>query len=174
MCSQHLIKAGRIIKPHGIRGEVCIDSYVDSPSLLLGNVFLQQGGQAPRPLVMLKARPHQGRILGIFEEVVDRNAAEEIRGADLLIDRNRLPELNEGEFYLQDILGLEVVLQSSGKSVGHIVDVDLSSGQEIWVIESSAGAEILFPAVPEFVNAIDLEHGQIAVSPPEGLLELYV
>lgn len=174
MCSQNLIKAGRIIKPHGIRGEVCIDSYVDSPSLLLGNVFLQQGEQAPKPMVLLKARPHQGRLLGVFEEVTDRNAAEEIRGADLLIGRNRLPELAEGEFYLQDLLGLEVRLHSSGESVGHVVDVDLSSGQEIWVIEAKGGAEILFPAVPEFVTSIDLERGQVVISPPEGLLELYI
>ena len=174
MCSQNLIKAGRIIKPHGIKGEVCIDSYVDSPSLLLGSVFLQQGNEVPKPLLLLKARPHQGRLLGVFEEVVDRNAAEEIRGAYLLVARNRLPKLDEGEFYLHDLLGLEVLLQSSGESVGRIEDVDLSTGQEIWVIRTSGGKEILFPGVPEFVSDIDLEQGQVVISPPEGLLERYV
>lgn len=168
-----LITAGKIIKPHGIRGEVCIESYLDDPSIFCGNVLLRWGQKEPVPYTLESFRPHQGRLLVTFKEVADRNVAETLRNADVLIPRQLLPAPEPGEFYLQDIIGLTVLHSVSFEEIGHITDISLESGQEIWFIESTGGKEIMFPAVPEFVDTIDLDSGTVTILPPEGLLELY-
>ena len=113
-------------------------------------------------------------ILGI-EGCNDRSAAEQLRGQELLIDASFLPEPEEDEPYLRDLIGLSVRLED-GTTVGELEDVDFPAGQEMWVIrapEESGGYEILFPAVPEFVRDIDLSAGTATIAPPEGLLDLY-
>jgi len=65
-----------------------------------------------------------------------------------------------------------VLLHATGEMIGALANVDFAGGQELWVIETPDGKEILFPAVPDFVDAVDLERGIIRISPPPGLLDL--
>lgn len=169
-----LITAGKIIKPHGIKGEVCLESYLDSPSLFLGHVFLQFGKASPKQYTIKSYRAHQGRLLATFENISDRTTAESLRGASVLIPKQNLAEPIPGEFYIQDLIGLKVLLVDTHELIGQIVNVMLDTGQELWVIESAQGKEILFPAVPEFVEEIDLDKEEVLINPPEGLLELYL
>ena len=169
-----LITAGKIVKPHGIKGEVCLESYLDSPSIFSGQVFLQFGKHSPKQFTIKSFRAHQGRLLVTFENICDRTVAESLRGATVLVPKQNLPEPQPGEFYIQDLIGLTVLLTHSHKNIGHITDVQLGTGQELWLIESANGKEILFPAVPEFVEEIDLVKGEVLINPPEGLLELYL
>ena len=169
-----LITAGKIIKPHGIRGEVCLESYLDSPSLFLGQIFLQFGKAAPKQHTIKSYRSHQGRLLATFENISDRTSAESLRGAAVLIPKQNLAEPKPGEFYIQDLIGLNVLLTQTKECIGQITEVNLGTGQELWVIENSEGKEILFPAVPEFVEEIDLDNGNVLITPPQGLLELYL
>ena len=93
-----------------------------------------------------------------------------LRGQELLIDAAHLPETPPDEPYLHDILGLPVLLAATGDPVGVLEDVLFPAGQEVWSIRAPEGHEILFPAVPEFVDDIDPEGGRILITPPEGLL----
>ena len=98
-----------------------------------------------------------------------------MRGQELLIDASFLPEADDDEPYLRDLIGLTVKLEN-GDIVGELEDVDFPAGQEMWVIrapESEGGHEILLPAVPEFVLDIDLSAEVVTIAPPEGLLDLY-
>lgn len=169
-----LITAGKIIKPHGIRGEVSVESYVDSPSLFCGEVFLQTGKKKPKVYTSTGQRTHQNRTLVLFKEVSDRNTAEELRGSIILIPKSQLSEPDPGEVYFHDLIGLEVLEADSFENIGIITDISLNSGQEIWFIESPDGKEILFPAVAEFVEEIDLDAGKCVIRPPEGLLDIYL
>lgn len=169
-----LITAGKIIKPHGIRGEVSVESYLDSPSLLCGEVFLQIGKKEPKAYTAISRRAHQNRVLVVFKEVATRNMAEDLRGSLILIPKARLAEPDPEEVYFHDLIGLEVIEDDSFERIGIITDISLISGQELWFIESPSGKEILFPAVPEFVVGIDLVAGKCFVRPPDGLLDLYL
>lgn len=102
--------------------------------------------------------------------VDDRTAAEALRNQELLISEADLPEPDDDEVYLNDIIGLNVLC--AGQSIGVIDHVLFPAGQELWSILGSDGAEILFPAVPEFVEDIDLDAGTVTINPPEGLLEI--
>ena len=151
-----------------------MESYLDSPSLFCGEVFIKLGAGEPKPYTTSSQRSHQDRVLLTFKQVDDRNLAESLRGALILIPRERLGPPSPGEVYIQDLIGLEVFEAESFEHIGILTDVTLDSGQEIWFIEAPSGKEILFPAVPEFVESIDLEKGQVSIRPPEGLLEIYL
>ncbi len=76
--------------------------------------------------------------------------------------------------YLNDLMGLSVVLDTTGETLGVLEHVLFHGEQEVWSIQTPAGKEILLPAVPEFVADIDLDAEVIRITPPEGLLELYL
>ncbi len=168
-----LILVGRIVKPHGIKGELCVDFYADSPSILGAEVWLGLPPAPRRAAGVTACRFHHDRLLLTLDGILDRNAAETLRGAEILVPRERLPKLKEGEVYLADLPGFAVILQETGEIIGTITEAGLASGQEIWQITTPAGKDILFPAVPEFVAALDAQARTAHICPPPGLLELY-
>lgn len=175
MPASSLVVLGRLIKPHGIKGEIRVDYYAESPELLDCPLMLRAGRFAPRPVRIREWHLWKDQLILSIEGCGDRSAAERFRGQELLIDESFLPEAEDDEPYLRDLIGLQACLES-GEPVGEIEDIDVPAGQEIWTIrapESAGGHEILLPAVPEFVLDIDLEAGKAVIAPPEGLLDLY-
>ena len=114
-----LVEIGMLARPHGIRGEIRVNYYADSLELLRGDVvYLQAGNKPPRKMEIDTVRMHQGTPLIRFVEAPDRTAAEFLRGQTLLIPESALPELDEDEVYLHDMLGLSVVLDATGQKLG--------------------------------------------------------
>ena len=118
------------------------------------------------------ARPHG--IRGEIRVNYYADSLELLRGQTLLIPESALPELDEDEVYLHDMLGLSVVLDATGQKLGVLDHVLFHGEQDLWSILTPEGKEILLPAVPEFVADIDLDTEIIRITPPEGLLELYM
>lgn len=175
MPASSLVVLGRLAKPHGVKGDIRVDYYADSADLLDKPLMLRAGRFAPRPIRVRDWHLWKDQLILGIEGCNDRSAAEQLRGQELLIDASFLPEPEEDEPYLRDLIGLSVRLED-GTTVGELEDVDFPAGQEMWVIrapEESGGYEILFPAVPEFVRDIDLSEGTATIAPPEGLLDLY-
>lgn len=175
MPASSLVVLGRLAKPHGVKGDIRVDYYADSADLLDKPLMLRAGRFAPRPIRVRDWHLWKDQLILGIEGCNDRSAAEQLRGQELLIDASFLPEPEEDEPYLRDLIGLSVRLED-GTIVGELEDVDFPAGQEMWVIrapEESGGYEILFPAVPEFVRDIDLSAGMATIAPPEGLLDLY-
>ncbi len=165
------ILVGKIIGPHGIRGEVKLKSH------LVGNLELREGVDivllfpdgSRRNKRILKARETaKGPLLSI-EGVTDRNSAEELRGVDVEVDSSLLPETSDDEYYLHDLIGLEV--HDSEKIVGHIERLIERAGQDLLVVDMG-GREALVPFVEPIVVEVDIEAGRVVIDPPEGLLEL--
>lgn len=170
------IELGVFLRPHGIKGECCIDWYADSPSLLDAPLFLQQGQRPPRPLRLRAWRMHKGRPLVLPDGVEDRNAAELLRGARILIDRSALPETEEDEVYVEDLLGCDVLLPD-GSRLGRLDHVEYPADREVWGIRTDDGREVLFPAEPCFIVGFALDDPQgpsVTIDPPDGLLDVYL
>lgn len=174
MADTAFIHMGTLARPHGIKGEIRVDWYADSPELLKKPFFLQAGGGPPRPASCAAVRFHKGRPLVLLEGVRDRTAAEGLRGVRILVRRADLPDLDEDEVYLHDILGLDVLEDATGRRLGVLEHVEFPNGQEVWSIRTDDDREILFPAVEEFIADFDLEAGFVRIAPPPGLLELYL
>ncbi len=168
------IHMGTLTRPHGIKGEICVDWYADSPELLRGTFYLQAGSEPMQKITDAKVRMHKGRPLLTLPHVQDRNAAETLRGVRILVARKDLPDIDDEEAYLHDIIGLEVLDADTRESIGVLESAEFpSDAQMIWCIKTKDGQEILLPAVEEFIVGFDLEAGIILVSPPPGLIELY-
>lgn len=169
-----LVELGRVHKPHGLRGELCIEMYADSPFLFedLSRIYLRLPGKKPRPCVLEAWRPHQGRALILVDRVRGRDEAELWRGAEVLARRRDLPPEDEDELRPEDLIGLPV-MHILGHRVGALEDIRDVAGQEMWFIRDDNDNEILMPGVDEFIADIDLETGVIVIDPPDGLLELY-
>jgi len=175
MAASSLVVLGKLMKPHGIKGAIRVEYYAESPDLLEKPLMLRAGRFAPRPVRIREWSLWKDQLILTIEGVNDRTQAEQMRGQELLIDASHLPEAEDDEPYLRDLLGLTVKLEN-GEVVGELEDIDFPAGQEMWVIrapESEGGYEVLLPAVPEFVLDIDLDAEVVTIAPPEGLLELY-
>lgn len=172
MASSHIL-VGVVARPHGVRGELCVDWHADSPELLDGPLWLRLGSRPPRPARVAQWRMHKGRPLVLFEGVADRDAAEALRGAELLVAREDLPDIADDEFYVEDMIGCAVLLES-GRRIGALEHVEFPAGQPLWSIRADDGKEILFPAQPQFIAAFDPDAPSVTIAPPEGLLDIYL
>lgn len=169
------IPVGGVAKPHGIRGEFCIKNYADSPLLFdrVSTLFLQDGTKSPKSYVINSWREHKGLVLLKCRGIEDRDQAESLRGQTVLIREDELPELDDGEHYIIDMLGCRVVLRD-GSYVGMLEHFYENAEQDVWVIVTDDRKEVLLPAVPEFVLDVDLDNEVVTIDPPAGLLDLYL
>ncbi|MDE7242110.1 MAG: ribosome maturation factor RimM [Desulfovibrio sp.] len=167
------VELGAVARPHGIRGELAVDWYADAPPAEFPRLWLIRRGAEPRAVEVLASRLHKGRPLLTLAGVDSRDAAEALRGALLCVPRAELPEPPEGEAYLADLMGADVVLPD-GSRVGRLDHVEQPAGQEIWAIRTDDGREILFPAQAGFIRSFDLAARRVCIEPPPGLLDVYL
>ncbi|WP_433468018.1 ribosome maturation factor RimM [Spirillospora sp. CA-128828] len=161
---------GRIGRPHGVRGEVTIDVRTDDPEsrFAVGTVIATDPGTAG-PLTIERARRHSGRLLVRFAGIGDRDAAEALRGAWLVVDPGDIPpSADPDDFHDQELIGLAVVT-ADGADVGWVAEV-LHHGQDLLVVRGTAG-ETLVPFVTALVPEVDVSGGRLVIDPPPGLLD---
>ena len=162
MEKQSLIDAGKIVNTHGVRGEVRIEVWLDSPALLkrCGRVYL--GGEEKK---ILSAREHKGFLIAQLEGVADVGAAQALKNRVVQIARADA-KLPRGAYFLQDIIGASVV-DESGAEVGRLAEVLELPSQRVYVVKGET--EHLIPAVPAFIRNTDAENGVITVRLIEGM-----
>lgn len=158
-------KVGYIRRAHGIRGAVVIRVVDDELGRMTpGSVLLTDNKKYPE-VTLLTVQPHPDGLLVAIEGVDDRNAAEDLRGASLLVAERR--ELDPDEFWPDQLIGLVVVSPAGGR-LGVVADLVAGSAQDRLVVATDDGqAEV--PFVAALVLSIDLDAGQIVVDPPQGL-----
>ena len=162
---QQYLEAGQIVNTHGIRGEVRILPWTDTPDFLRKFKTLYVDGKPMKGSDIVRTLNQLDKA-EVFETLPDDiNAAMPLKGKTVYIDRSDA-KLPRGRFFIQDILGAEVVTES-GESIGKLTDVlDLPGGA---VYEVKGETEHLIPAVPEFVRKVDVEAGVITVHLIEGM-----
>ena len=165
MKKSQYIEAGQIVNTHGVRGEVKILSWLDSPEYLKSFATLYlQGGE--KPMKVRAARVHKQFVIAALEGVEDVNAAMALKNEVVFIDRDDAA-LPEGTFFLCDLFGAHVV-SDAGEELGTLTDVLERPGNNVYVVRGGE-RERLIPAVPEFIVDTDAENGVITVHLIEGL-----
>src|SRR6266496_3565053 len=170
------LDVGRVVRPHGIRGEVAVEVRTDDPGqrFAAGSV-LGTDPPAVGPLNVVSTRWHRGRLLVSFAGITDRNQAEPLRGVWLTVNAAQVtaPE-DPDEFHDHELVGLTVVT-TAGEQVGVVTDVR-HHGQDLLVIEPAAGShrrgEVLVPFVAAIAVDVDVAGGRMVIDPPTGLLDL--
>lgn len=162
MDKKQYIEAGKIVNTHGVRGEVKIQVWLDSPEFLkkFKTVYIEN-----KAVKLISGRVHKGFLIAVLDGVEDVNAAMCYKNKTVYIDRNdaRLPE---GTFFLQDIIGAEVV-NEDGTKVGVLEDILETPASDVYVVRGET--EHLIPAVDEFIISTDAENGIITVRLIEGM-----
>lgn len=164
---------GRVARAHGVRGEVVVEVSTDSPAdrFAVGSV-ISTDPAAAGPLVIESVRPHQGRMIIAFEGVLDRDAAQRLRGIRLCVDSTDLPEPDDpDEFHDFQLVGLSAV-DLAGRPIGEVVRVDHGPGADLLVLRQPDGRPALVPFVRAMVPRVDLPGGRLVMTLPEGLLDL--
>ena len=158
------LEAGEIVNTHGIRGEVKIMPWADSPEFLCQfDTFYMDG----KPVKVLAARPHKTMVLAQLEGVDTVEKAMRLKGKTLSIDRTGV-ELPDGRHFLADLMGLTVLDNATEEELGTIEDILTPPAHEVYVVRGG-GKEYMIPAVDEFVKEIDVDGGFIRVKLIEGM-----
>jgi 16S rRNA processing protein RimM len=168
---------GRVVKAHGIGGEVVVDVRTDDPydRFAPGTVLRARArDKTERGVVVDSMREHSGRLLVRFDGVNSRDAADALRGSLFIVDTADLPPIEDpDEFYDHELEGLRVRTLAHHE-VGRVTEVLHTPAGEILAVRPAEGEgpEILVPFVSAIVTAVSLEDGLIEIDPPDGLLDL--
>jgi 16S rRNA processing protein RimM len=182
---------GRLLRPHGIRGELSVEVRTDEPdarfvvgSVLTTDTTAKRPEKAPSPdlpgepvrvpdrLTVESLRWHQGRLLVVFEGVHDRDVAEALRDVLLCVDSAEVaPPDDPDEFNDHQLVGLTAVTLA-GERLGEVTGIDHAPASDLLVLRRTAGGTALIPFVKAIVPTVDLAGGRVVVDPPAGLLDL--
>jgi len=168
-----LLVVGRIIRPHGVRGELVVEIRTDEPDsrFAVGKVYSTDPA-ATGPLTATGIRPHQGRFLMTFEEVGDRARADEVRGTFLCLDSETMDAPDDPDEYRDhDLWGLAVVT-AEGETVGELTRIEHGPAHDSLVVKRKGANPAYIPFIKEMVTEVDVPGGRIVVDLPEGLLDL--
>jgi len=170
------LAVGMVVGAQGLRGELRINPASDFPERFTkpGPRWLQRKGTAPQEMMLTSGRQLPGRSLFIvrFKGIENRSAAEALVGQTLLVSSNDRPELEEGEFHLLDLVGLEARLNANDSDgVGTVSDL-ISGGNDLLEITRPDGRKLLIPFVEQIVPEVHQTEGWLLITPPPGLLDL--
>jgi 16S rRNA processing protein RimM len=165
------VVVGRIGRPHGIKGEVTVETRTDEPEERFAPGAVLFVDPPAGTLRVLRSHWHSGRLLVAFAGVDDRNAAEALRGLLLHVDRAESEQpADPEEFYDSSLQGCRVVLLD-GTDVGEVIDVVHLPAQDLLAIRGEGDREVLVPFVAALVPSVDLPGRRIVIDPPGGLLD---
>lgn len=164
---------GEVLRPHGIRGELRVRLLTDYPERIndLDEVYLGSGvdDEAPTayPVEHMRMNPPYGLLkLG---GVRGREDADLLRGLFVMVDIDNAVPLEEGEFYLYQLIGLTVKLED-GTTLGKLTDVLETGANDVYVVDSPTYKEVLIPVTNETIVSTDISAGEMIVRLPDGLL----
>jgi len=161
-----LILVGRVAGAFGVRGEVRITSYTAEPTALIGYRTLLRENGAPG-LTLTRGRAVKGGVVAHAEEVATREEAEALRGLELYIPRAALPEPDEDEFYVADLVGLDVVTLE-GDLLGTVKSVRDFGAGDLLEVQPLSGESWWLPFTKDAVPEVQMGAGRIvAVRPDE-------
>jgi 16S rRNA processing protein RimM len=166
---------GRVVKAHGISGEVVVEIRTDDPAARFapGNTLRAKNSRTgdERAFVVDQAREHGGRLLVRLAGVDDRDAADALRGSLFVVDSDELPPIDEPDTYYDHQLEGLRVRTTAGRDVGVVAEVLHTAAGELLAVRRDSG-EVLVPFVGAIVTSVSLDDGLIEIDPPDGLLEL--
>ncbi len=163
---------GYVIKTHGLRGEVQLFLDVDDPSEYteLESMFVMQK-QALVPFFLEYIQVSGKKAIGKFEDIDSIESASELVACEIYLPLNNLPELEEGQYYFHQLVGM--TMMEGDKEIGKVLEVYEASAQNLISVDHQ-GKEVLVPILDEIIQKVDREKKEVQVKLPEGLLDIYL
>lgn len=164
------LEAGRFTSTHGVKGDIKAECWCDDLDVLkcLKKVYLKTK-EGYTPLKVTRCVPYKDLALMHIEGYESPEAGAPLKNRVFFAAREDLP-LEEGSYFIADMIGLEVYDADNGRVYGKLQDVTDNAASQLYLVDVGQGKIVYLPAVPEFIVDIDLEKG-IAVRPVKGLFD---
>lgn len=166
------LEVGRIVGTHGIRGEMRVECWANSPDFLkkFKKLYLDEG----KTEIAVSCRPHKNIALMTVKGVGSIEEADTLRGKVLYIDRDDVT-LEEGEHFVQDIIGLKVTDADNGTVYGVVSDVLKTGSNDVYEMkadEGRLGGKLYYiPVIPDIIDRFDFDEGAVYIHPMKGLFD---
>ncbi|MDE6598655.1 MAG: ribosome maturation factor RimM [Oscillospiraceae bacterium] len=163
------LEIGKIVAVQGLKGEVRVEPWCDSGEFLceFDTLYFDKG---KTPVEVLKSRVQKNIVVMKIAGVDTPEQAQDIRNKILYMDRNDV-ELEEGSYFVQDLVGLEVIDNDSGESYGKLCEVSFTGANDVYHIKGEDGTVRLIPAIPDVVINTDITNGIMKIHVLEGLFD---
>ncbi len=166
---KEFLECGKIVSVHGLRGEVRAQSWGDSPEDLCAfETLYLDGGKTP--VTVERARVQKNVVLLKLKGCDTPEAAQALRGKVLYLHRGQ-EQLEEGQYYLQDLLGMQVYDADTGRLYGELCDWSETGANDVYHIRFEDGKERLIPAISQVVIRVDVEGERMEIRPLKGLFD---
>ncbi len=164
-----MIDVGKIVAAHGIKGEVKVISLSSNPHRFKkgGKMELSVSGET---VTINSCRSHKELLILGFEEIKDRNQAEDLCGSFLRIQESAVGKLKKDEYYFFQLENLPVIT-IDGVILGTMKDMTSQGANDVYRVDRGGGDYLLLPALKSVIKEVDLAAGKIIVALPPGLLE---
>ena len=169
---EDMLQVGVITQTHGIRGEVKVFPTTDDAARFkkLKKVTLDNGKER-RELEIASVKFFKNLVILKFKGIDNINDVEKYKKAPLYVTREDAVPLGENEYFIADLIGLKVI-SDEGDALGILDDVLQTGANDVYVVKTTAGKEILLPAIKDCILNVDLERGEMLVHVLDGLLDL--
>lgn len=164
------LEIGQIVNTFGIKGFVKVNPFVDDISRFddLKKVYIKRN-KALKEMEIEEVKYHKNMVLIKFKSIDRVEDAEQLRNSYLEVDRENAIELEEGTYFIADLLGLNVVTEEN-EFLGKLEDIFNTGSNDIYVVKSEDGKQLLLPAISEVIKEINLNESKIIVHLIEGLI----
>lgn len=165
---KRFLEIGQIVSTHGIKGEVRVNPWCDSPDFLkkFKTLYFDKNGESSLKVI---SRIHGNIVLMKIDGVDTVEDAAKLRNKVLYMDRNDA-HIEKNSYFIQDLIDCKVCDADSGKEYGVLSDVSQTGANDVWHIKNGEN-EYLIPAIPDVVISADVEKGIILIRPLKGIFE---
>lgn len=164
------LELGQIVGTHGIRGEIRINPWCDSPDFAkkFRTVFFGKNGE--NAVKVISCRPHGNIILMKLDGIDTIESAEKLKNKMLYIKREdaRLPE---GTWFIEELIGCKVFDADTDACYGKITDVSQTGANDVWHITDDKGTEYLIPSIKEVVIDVNVSDNKVKIKPLKGIFD---
>lgn len=167
---QEYFELGQIVNTFGVKGEVKVKPFTDNVEQFgtLKSILVVKNKETIE-MKILNAKFHKGMVLLKLEGVEDMNEAEKLKGCLIKIHRKDARQLEEGEYFIADIIGSDVYTDT-GDYLGKVDDIYNSGAQDIYVVKDELGKQVLLPSIKEVILNVDIENQKVTVHLLKGLI----
>lgn len=165
------LAVGQIVGTHGVRGEMRINPWADSPDFLKQFKTLYYDSEGKNGVKVISARPHGNIVLMKLEGIDTVEAASAMRNKKLYMRRSDA-KLADGVYFIEELIGCDVFNADDGeKRYGVISDVSETGANDVWHIKADDGREYLIPAIPSVVIDTDVRENRVLIRPMKGIFD---